>query len=201
MKLSGYMVLLVILCFGRILSQDLNYFVARLPLNDDSINNQIEELSLPILYLNEDELVTTLNTESLDALKILGINYLILDEFKPGDRFFVISSKFNGDISNKLPGEQIIYKHFNSVLVKNTSLFPDKAIRSGLIVTECNLNNIFRNIRNIWKPGSLTLSDSLITQITSSVNPDSVRFFIQSLQDFQTSFRVNKLFINISIQF
>ena len=188
MKLSGYMVLLVILCFGRILSQDLTYFVARLPLNDDSINNQIEELSLPILYLNEDELVTTLNTESLDALKILGINYLILDEFKPGDRFFLISSKFDGDISSKLPGEQIIYKNFNSVLVKNISLTPDKAIRSGLSVTECNSVNTFKNVRNMWKHGLLTLSDSLITQITSSVNPDSVRFFIQSLQDFQTRF-------------
>ena len=188
MKLSGYLVLLIVICFGKIFSQDLNYYVAQLPLNDDSINNQIEKLNVPILYLNEDELITVINSESLEAFKIQGINYIILDELKSGNRFYVLSSKKDEDISNRLSGEQIIYKNFNSVLVKNTSLTPEKAVRSGLSVTECNFDNTFKNLRNIWNPGLVSLSDSLITQITSSVNPDSVRFFIQSLQDFQTRF-------------
>ena len=73
MKLSGYLVLLIVICFGKIFSQDLNYYVAQLPLNDDSINNQIEKLNVPILYLNEDELITVINSESLEAFKIQGI--------------------------------------------------------------------------------------------------------------------------------
>ena len=43
-------------------------------------------------------------------------------------------------------------------------------------------------MKRVWNYDRLNLSDSVITIITSTVNPDSVRFFIQSLQDFQTRF-------------
>ena len=43
-------------------------------------------------------------------------------------------------------------------------------------------------MKRIWNFDEFVLNDSTITIITSSVNPDSVRFFIQTLQNFQTRF-------------
>ena len=57
-----------------------------------------------------------------------------------------------------------------------------------LRLVELNGKNTYKNEKRIWDFDKLQLSDSLITQITSSVNPDSVRFVIQSLQNFQTRF-------------
>ena len=188
MKYSLFFVLLFMLCLNNIYSQESNYYVALLPVNDDNTNNQIEKLNLPILHMNEDELITIANSESLKVLESLKINYLILDDFYTGDKFFIISSKVDEDFSSKLQGERIIYRQFNSVLVKNTSLNPDQTVQLGFSVTECNFNNTFKNLRRLWKPELLSLNDSTIIQITSSVSPDSVRFFIQSLQDFQTRF-------------
>jgi len=188
MKFSVFFVLLCVLFLNNIYSQEFDYYVALLPIDDDHINNQIEKLNLPVLYMDEDELVTIINSESLETLKHRKINYLILDDYSSGDKFFIISSKVDEDIANKFQGQSIIYKQFNSVLVKNTSLNPEQAIQLGVSVTECNLNNNFKNLRRIWRPELITLNDSTITKITSSVDPDSVRFFIQSLQDFQTRF-------------
>ena len=155
MKFSRFLVLLCVLCFNNIYSQGLNYYVALLPIEDDYINNQIEKLNLIILHINEVELVTIINSESQEALENQKINYLILDDYSIGDKFFIISSKVDEDITNKLQGERIIYSQFNSVLVKNASLNPDQAMRLGLSITACNLNNTFKNVRNIWKPDLL----------------------------------------------
>ena len=188
MKFSGFLTLLFIVCFNKIYSQDLNSYVASLPIVNDNINNQIEKLNLPILYLNENQLITVVNSEDLEVFKNLGLNYFILDEYSPDDKFCLVSSKINIDIPARLQGEKIVYKDLHSVLIKNLFREPEEIILAGLTITELNTENTFKNIKRIWERDLLLLSDSTIAQITSSVNPDSVRFFIQSLQDFQTRF-------------
>ena len=122
MKFSGFVFVLFILSFSKIYSQDLNSYVASLPLDNNNVNNQIETLNLPILYITEDQLITILTSENLDALKMLGFNYYILDDYLPSDKFSLISSKINEDISAKLLNENIVYKDFNSAIAKNISL-------------------------------------------------------------------------------
>ena len=63
-----------------------------------------------------------------------------------------------------------------------------ETVKKELKVTELRGITYFKNERRIIPDQDFALNDSLITQITSSVNPDRVRFFIQSLQDFQTRF-------------
>jgi hypothetical protein len=166
----------------------MNSYVTSVPINSDYINNKIESLNLPILYMTEDQLITVITSENLNALKILGINYSMLDEFTPRDEFFLVSSKTNTDISSILGNEQIVYKDINTLIVKNISINPQEALLAGLKIIELKGNSTYKNERRIWKSDLFHFSDSLITQITSSVNPDSVRFFIQSLQNFQTRF-------------
>ncbi|MGB5530866.1 MAG: M20/M25/M40 family metallo-hydrolase [Ignavibacteriaceae bacterium] len=188
MNFSRLLILLFIISLGKIYSQDLNSHVMSLLIDNDNINNHLEKLNLPILYLNENQLITVVNSENLQVLKDLGLKFSILDDYLPGDKFFLISSKINSDIPAKLLGEEIIYKDLHFVIVKNLSLKPVENLLAGLTTTELNTDNTFKNIKRIWHQDILSISDSTIAQLTSSINQDSVRYFIQSLQDFQTRF-------------
>jgi hypothetical protein len=156
--------------------------------NNDRVNNKFEELNLPILYLNEYELVTIATSENINVFELIGVNYSLIDEHTVEDEYYLINSKITNDISTKLQESDIVYKDVQTVVAKNVTLNADDALSLGLNISEINLNNTFKNVKRIWKQNLPAISDSLITQITSLVNDDSVRFFIQSLQDFQTRF-------------
>jgi len=188
MKFSAYVFLLLLVCFGKLFAQDQGSYLISVPIKDDFINNKIESLNLPVIYLNEDQLVTLITSEKLNELEALGIKYSNLDQCTSTDKFYIISSKKDYDVASKMVSEQIVYKESNSVIVKNTSFKPAEASLKGLKVVELNGRINYKNEKRIWNYNRLQLNDSLITQITSSVNQDSVRFFIQSLQNFQTRF-------------
>ena len=188
MKFYVYTFLLLIIFVGNTFPQDPESYLISVSIKDDYFNNKIESLNLPIIYMEDDQLITKLTSEKLIDLKASGINYFKLDQCTLADKFFIISSKNNLNPAAKLGTEQIVYNGINSVIVKNTSLKPDDALQLGLKIIELNGSSIYKNERRIWTFDGFKSNDSLITQITSSVNPDSVRFFIQSLQNFQTRF-------------
>jgi hypothetical protein len=188
MKFSAYLFLLLLVCFGKIFAQETESYLISVSIKDDFINNKIESLRLPVIYINDDQLLTLISSEKLLDLEALGIKYSSLDQCTSTDKFYIISSKKDYDVASKMVSEQIVYNGINSVIVKNTSLKPEEASLIGFKLVALNGNNIYKNEKRIWDFDRLQLNDSLITQITSSVNSDSVRFFIQSLQNFQTRF-------------
>jgi len=188
MKFSGYLLLLVLFSICSIFSQNLNKSVVSLPLNNERLKNKYEIMNLPILHITEDRLITLLTSKELTVLNFPNTNDLIIGEYIPGDKFFIVSSKSDVDMSIMLPGEEIVFKDVNSVLVRNLSISEVDAIQLRLSVTEINFSSSFKNVRNILRPELVTTTDSLISQVTSTVNVDTVRYFIQSLQDFQTRF-------------
>jgi len=188
MKVMRFLLILIALYMIQIYPQDTNSYVVSITLRNDFQNNQIEKLRLPILFINDNELVSLISSEKIDVLKLSDINYSIIDEYSPGDKLSLISSKTNSNIPLKLSSEEILYINDNSVLVKNLSISHKGIIELGLEMNEIDLSNTFKNIRRMQHQDVIAISDSFITQITASVNPDSVRYFIQSLQNFQTRF-------------
>ena len=169
-------------------SQAVESYLISVSLNNDYLNNKLESLELPIIYIDDDELITKVNSEKLINIINLGINYTELNKFSSADKFFLICSKKDQEISLRLGGELIVYKGNDFVITKNTNIKTEEAAHLGFKLIELNGYNNFQNVQRIWNYDDLNLSDSLITTITSSVDPDSVRFFIQSLQNFQTRF-------------
>jgi hypothetical protein len=174
---------------SNLYSQDLNSYIVKFLLSDERVNNKLEQMELSVLYMNEDDLFTIVNSEKLESLQLSGINYSILGELKTGDRLFLLSSKSNRDLISVLNAENLVYEKQEIAIVKNL-YFDDieDAKQSGFDVVELKPNRVFKNERSVWNKNIIHFNDSLITQITSSVNPENVRFFIQSLQDFQTRF-------------
>jgi len=178
----------MLFCFINIHPQSSNSYIASISIDDDHINNQLEKLELPVVYLTKNTLLTVVNSDEINFLKKLGVNYLLADDFIGGDKLFILTSKYGNNISSIISGEQIVFTERNVSVVKNLSLQTEDILSSGLKVVQAQLSRTYKNERRIWKPDFVFTTDTLITQISSSVNQDSVRYFIQSLQDFQTRF-------------
>jgi hypothetical protein len=182
-------IVVFIIIFSSILSAQSNSgLLISIQLNDADKLNQIEKIDVPVLHMTDYELITFVNMEKLISIERVGIVYQILDEATGMDKYYMVSSKKGEDISNKLLGEKIVYNGLSFAIVKNVTLTDSKAAEKVLKVTELLGQYNFKNQRRIIPDNDFSLNDSIITQITSSVNADSVRFYIQSLQDFQTRF-------------
>ena len=188
MKFFILSLILMLFFVNNIFPQNSSSYIVSVPVDNEQLNNQMEKLKLPNLYLTETQLLTIITSEQQNALQKYRIKYTLLDEFRNDDKLFLITSKSIDDLSSKSFSEKIIYRDRNSVIVKNSSLTLSEALTSGYQIAELNPNFTYKNERRIWKPDFVFTTDTLITQITSSVNQDSVRFFIQSLQNFQTRF-------------
>ncbi len=188
MKFSAYLFLFLLIGFSNLFSQDVESYLISVPINNNYLNNKIESLELPVIYIDDDQLITTASSKKINDINAIGIKHTELNKFSSSDKFYIISSKKDQDILSKLGGELIVYKGSDFVIIKNTNIKPEETTKNGLKVTELKAKSYFGNVKRVWNYDRLNLSDSVITIITSTVNPDSVRFFIQSLQDFQTRF-------------
>ena len=188
MKFSAYLFSFLLIGFSNLFSQDVESYLISVPINNDNLNNKIESLELPVIYIDDDQLITTVSLEKINDINAIGIKHSELNKFSSSDKFYLISSKKDQDISSKLGAELIVYKGSDFVIAKNTTIKSEEAVKNGFKVAELNANRYFENVKRVWNYDRLNLSDSVITMITSTVNVDSVRFFIQSLQNFQTRF-------------
>ncbi|MCW8804164.1 MAG: M20/M25/M40 family metallo-hydrolase, partial [Ignavibacteriaceae bacterium] len=188
MKFSRYLILLVLFSMVELFSQNMNSYLVSISLADDYINNKIENLKIPCYYISEDELITVIDSEKLSELKNIGSSVSLLDEFTARENIFLITSKSKTDITSLLLNEKVVYKKQNTIIVKDLSINLPELTLAGLKVVELKGSTTFKNERRVWQLAKTHFSDSLITQITTSVNSDSVRYLIQSLQNFQTRF-------------
>jgi hypothetical protein len=188
MKCLKIIVILFSICSLNLIAQNQLVYLISVPLNDDNKLNQLEEINIPVLNISDNELITMVDYEKFTSIKQLGIKYKILDESNGFDKYYIVSSVYETEITSKLIGEQVIFNGTTFAIVKNISLSDSEAALKGIKFNELEGYHLFKNEKRIILEQELQLSDSLITQITSSVNSDSVRFFIQSLQDFQTRF-------------
>ena len=88
MKFSIYLFLLFVVCFGNLFAQDTESYLISVSIKDDYVNNKIESLNLPILYLEDDQLITVLTSDKLVNLETFGIKYSELEQCTSTDKFY-----------------------------------------------------------------------------------------------------------------
>jgi hypothetical protein len=173
---------------GELFSQNINSYVVSVSLSDDYINNQIEQLFVPCYYISENELITIIDSDKIIKLENIKADFSVLGNYIPGDQIFLVTSKANPDITQLILNENVVYKKNNITIVKNLSIELTQLTVTGVKIVKLTGGRIFKNEKRIWQTANIQFSDSLITQISSSVNADSIRYVIQSLQNFQTRF-------------
>ena len=192
MKLSAYLFSFLLVGFSSLFSQGIETYLISVPINNDNLNNKIECLELPVVYIDEDQLITVVSSERINDIKADGIEYTELNKISSSDKFFLFSSKKDQDISSKIRGELIVYKGNDFVITKNTTLKPEETAKIGLKVIELKAKSNFENVKRIWNNDELFLSDSTIAMITSSVNPDSVQVFHSNSSKFSNKISICK---------
>ena len=177
-----------ILLAVNLLAQTGPNYLVEISLSDSEKLNKLEELKIPVLHFMDESLITLLTLPKLNRVEELNINFRILDEKQANDRYYIVSSSNQIDIGGEIAGEQIVFKGEGNSIIKNLNKSISDLVKKGINIVELNGVNLFKNEKFVLPQTDFQLSDSTITEIVSAVNPDSVRYIIQSLQDFETRF-------------
>ena len=188
MNIRVTLISIFILIAVNVLAQNSAKYLVEISLSENSKLNELEDLKIPVIHFTEESLITLLPISKLNKVEELNINFRILDEKQSDDRYYLVSSTNQNGIGSEIAGEQIIFKGDGNTIVKNLNLGISDLIKKSISILELNGVNLFKNERFVLPKYEFGLSDSTITHIVSAVNPDSVRFIIQSLQNFGTRF-------------
>jgi hypothetical protein len=172
----------------NVLAQNTPEFLVEISLTDSEKLNKLEDLKIPVLHFTDESLITVITQQKLNKVKELNINCTILDEKQVNDTYYLISPSNQIDINSVIVGELSVFKSDGSAIVKNLNLSISELVRENINIVELNGVNLFKNERFVLPQADFQFNDSTITQIITAVNPDSVRYIIQSLQDFETRF-------------
>ena len=188
MNIRITLISIFILIAVNILAQNDPKYLVEISLSDNAKLNKLEELQIPVLHFTNESLITLLTIPKLKKFEELNINFIALDEKQANDRYYVVSSKNQIDIGSGILEEKIIFKGEGIVIIKNLNQNISDIVKKSFRIVELNGTNLFKNEKFVLPQTDFQLNDSTIAQIVTSVNPDSVRFIIQSLQNFGTRF-------------
>lgn len=158
-----------------------------LDLNHVKDLNQIEKLELPVIHSFDELLVSRVDFNCIKKLKEMNIIFEVINENISDAELFLVTPKKKTSQLLKPESQNIVFERFNQFIVKNPVSI-DKLISSGYNVAKLSESAVnFRNEKMILNNANINV-DTTISNIVSNINADSVGYFIQSLQDFQTRF-------------
>ena len=180
-----------ILCFLlisiQIFSQGEKLYFTKINLDQKIDLNILEKYELQVFHITSNHLFTAISENEINELISLGFHVEELDEIEAYDKFFLISSKEKFDSGNSFLSNKV-YSENNFVITKNTGSMSERLLRENFLMVELNPNSTFKNIKTLLPESSTAVNDTIISNLVSAVNADSVEYFIQTLQDFQTRF-------------
>ena len=169
-----------------LLNQKIFFFI-RLDLKNVSDQNVLEDIKLSVNHFYSNEIISLISDDKIDQLNSKNIPYVIINKAAYSDKFFIVTYR-NELARNGTPeNEEIVYSNNIFFIVKSIKSETD-LVKSGYKIADITTTSVyFKSEKSSYK-SNFTFNDPQITDIVSAVNADSVKFFIQSLQDFQTRF-------------
>ena len=188
MNIRVTLISIFILITANVLAQNDPKYLVEISLSENAKLNKLENLKIPVLHFTNESLITVLTIPKFNKVEELNIKFNILDEKQTNDKYYLVSSKNHTDIGSGINGEQIIFKREGNAIIKNLNQNISDLLKKSFKIVELNGTKLFKNEKSVLPQTNFQLIDSTIAQIVSAVNPDSVRFIIQSLQNFETRF-------------
>jgi hypothetical protein len=150
--------------------------------------NKIEKLELPVYHVFDNVLITKVNTERIHELKRLNISFDVIDKILTSSDYYIIISPKKKSLQKSIPYmSNVIYVHNESVILKDP-ISVEELRSQGFTVAQIIEHPISFKNETTLNINNIDAADTAIVNVVSKVNADSVRFFIQSLQNFQTRF-------------
>lgn len=177
--------ILLILVLSSLLlySQDkVKYLVT---VNFDQLVNSSFAGDVKVLHLFEDKAIGIIDEHHLKKAGKAKIYFEIIDKINPVDEYYLISRREN----NRNGFFNTLFEGNGCSIVKNIQFGQNEIPHYK--ITRINDNNISIPFLLEKAPAQKTLAsppDSLINEVIEDIQPDSIRNYIQSLQDFGTRF-------------
>ena len=149
--------------------------------------NKIEKLDLPVYHLFDNVLITKAKAQKILKLNELKVSFNVIDKIVQASDYYIISPKKNSKQNSITASSNVMYINNESAIIKNPASI-EKLRSEGFTVAQITENTITFKDEKIVNINNVSAVDTTIANIISNVNADSVEFFIQSLQDFQTRF-------------
>ncbi|MBS4036194.1 MAG: M20/M25/M40 family metallo-hydrolase [Ignavibacterium sp.] len=187
MKRSIVHLLLIIIFSYSLLAQTDQKFLISIDLSKASDLNKVELAQIPVYHLFDNILISAVTQQKLFILQELTSDLTVLDEMDEFSSYYIITPSVKKEQSHDLTLFDPVYIHGNQAIIKKP-LEIERIISMDYSIAEIKeTNSLFKNERLI-NSRAISYIDTVIANIVALVNPDSVGYFIQSLQDFQTRF-------------
>lgn len=147
----------------------------------------IQEHKIPLYHINENLIFAAVSPTDVHILKEYNLEYKVIDEnFSPAN-YYIISFKSNKEFEpEKFLNYKILSTSDNTILIKADKIDYEYLKKSGYSIIKLPDQPI--QINKLRYVSTFSPLDSLVNYIIGGINPDSIRMFIQSLQDFGTRY-------------
>ncbi len=164
------------------------YLIA-ISLDSSTDTHALESLHLPLYHRFERTLIAGLPGERLDQVQQSGVRFTILDRRPWRESYYLVSSRRVDMTRAGLHGGTVLMSDEGTALVRAGSI-DDLALDNSLFEwTEMQRAPFFfrdeKVLRRSPVPSGL---DSIIAPLVEHIHADSVRRFIQELQNFETRY-------------
>lgn len=157
----------------------------------------LEKLGLKIFHVQDDVLITALSSREQSELSAAGIDYRIIDQKAysgSSGHYYIAADKLKKNAAFDVTDGTVLYRNGHSAIIRSAAA---PVPRDGFVFTELKEFSSSAGIRSVLdNTGSAVQSsavyalakDDEIASVVSKIYADSVRKFIQGLQDFGTRF-------------
>ncbi len=187
MKYFLSLFLLAVVFSFQISAQTSDNYLISIDLNKVSDLNNIEKLALPVFHIFDNVLITKVTPDKILKFKELKINFDIIDNILPTSDYYVISPQKKSMQKSVPVSSNVVYVHNQSAIVKNPISIKELRSEGFTVAKITEPSTTFTNEKTV-NINNVTTIDTAIANIVSKVSADSIEFFIQSLQNFQTRF-------------
>lgn len=178
--------MLTILVLITTLTQPLPYFQPKLLVSVEKNDiNKLAALDMPIIQELDDIILLTMTSNQLQYLNNSKVKHQILDRIMPFDEYWLVNTKNQG-IAKVKPYCKIIAQFGSTVIVKGNQNQIWQLSQKGFKVKKLNQKANLppkQHDFNTYLP-----QDTFIQRIMADVSSDSIRSFVQTLQDFETRY-------------
>ncbi len=150
-------------------------FFVQVKLKDQKVLNKLEQIKAPVLYISDENLLTKLTGSQIKTLQNLNAGISIIKKADENSKYFLKQNKL------QVSDEEISIIE-NSSEEENIFITQNAIELTETPVTFKNEKVIQSNFKN------LKTDAAAIAEIVNDIDADSVKWFIQKLQDFETRF-------------
>jgi len=143
------------------------------------------QLQIPVFHQFDDVLIAALSPEQQQYLTDAGVRLTVLDDPLARGGYLLLSKKEGAMRAAEADGCVVLYEKQGTYIVRGTE--GDQVRLAARNIRSAALRATMRSLEDndvLKQPVKSALVDSLIAVLTTNVNPDTVRWFIEGLTSF-----------------